>query len=131
MNELASSINPVEIKLTELQLIPITIDGVESGILWVDVQESRVLRLMHQRINAELEQLFTNTQADFDGASYHFHMTVVIGGQPIEVYQQLYDQLPNRRVNLTCQATELAMFVYDEPITLDSVYMTYKVLPIG
>lgn len=131
MSELAGSISPFDVNLTELQLIPIDIDGNETGILWIDIQETNYLRQLHDRINLELEQRFNNTQAFVDGASYHFHMSVAIGGQPIEVYRKLFDEIPDRRVNLKYTVNELAMFVYDEPIALDSNYMTYKILPIG
>lgn len=131
MSELAGSINPLEVKLTELQLIPTDIDGIETGILWIDVQETGSLRQLHDRLNRELKQRFHNTQAYADGASYHFHMSVAIGGPPIQVYQQLFHEIPDRMVDLKYSVHELAMFVYDEPISLDGNYMTYKVLPIG
>jgi len=117
--------------LTELQLIPIDIDGVDTAILWIDIQETNYLRQLHDRINQELEQRFNNTQAYADGASYHFHMSVAIGGQPIEVYRRLFDEISDRMVNLKYTVHELAMFVYDEPIALYSNYMTYKILPLG
>jgi len=131
MSELAGSISPFDVNLTELQLIPIDIDGVDTAILWIDIQETNYLRQLHDRINQELEQRFNNTQAYADGASYHFHMSVAIGGQPIEVYQKVYDEIPDRVVNLKYTAHELSMFVYDEPIDLDGNYMTYKILPLG
>jgi len=131
MSELAGSISPFNVNLTELQLIPIDIDGVDTAILWIDIQETNYLRQLHDRINQELEQRFNNTQAYADGASYHFHMSVSIGGQPIAVYRRLLDEIPERRVDLEYTVKELAMFVYDEPIALNSNYMTYKILPIG
>jgi len=131
MNGLARSISPFNINLTELQLIPIDIDGIETAILWIDVQETEFLRQLHDRINLELEQRFQNTQAYADGANYHFHMSVAIGRQPTEVYHTIFDKIPDRVVNLQYTVHELAMFVYDEPIGLESSYMTYKVLPVG
>jgi 2'-5' RNA ligase len=131
MGELAASISPFDVNLTELQLIPSDIDGVDTAILWIDIQETNYLRQLHDRINQELEQRFNNTQAYADGASYHFHMSVAIGGQPIEVYKKVYDEIPDRVVNLKFTAHELAMFVYDEPIDLEGNYMTYKILSLG
>jgi 2'-5' RNA ligase len=131
MMGLADSILPFEVNLTELQLIPTIIDGIEVGILWLDVQETENLRQLHQRVNQELGQRFNNTQAAFDGASYHFHMTVMMGGQPIDVYRKLYDEISDRMVNLKYTVRELALFVYDESLSLNGDYMTYKTLPIG
>ena len=131
MDELADSIAPFEVKLTELELIPTTIEGIETGLLWLDVQETEHLRQLHERVNQEVGQRFKNTQAAFDGASYHFHMTVAMGGQPLDVYRKLYSELSNRRVNLQYTVNELAMFVYDEPLSSTGDYMTYKIAPVG
>ncbi len=130
MSELAESIQPFVVRLTELQLIPVTIEGLETGLLWLDVQETEPLRQLHQRVNQELRQRFQNTQAAFDGRSYHFHMTVMMGGQPLEAYRRFYDALSDHKVNLQYTVSELAMFVYDEPFSLKGDYLTYKILPL-
>jgi 2'-5' RNA ligase len=131
MDEFAQTIDPFTIKCTELQLVPTTFAGMETGILWLDVQESDTLRRLHDRLNRELAQRFENTQAAFDGPGYHFHMTVMMGGQPIEVYRRLYEGISERTVSLEFTAHTLAMFVYDEPLGLNGEYMTYKILPLG
>lgn len=131
MDELAKTITPFDVNLTELQLVPIPFEGREFGLLWLDVQETEHLRHLHDRLNQELTQRFGDTQADFDGASYHFHMTVMIGGQPIDVYRRFYTEIPERKINLRYTVCELAMFVYDEPMGPKGEYLTYKILPIG
>jgi 2'-5' RNA ligase len=131
MQEFAQTIHPFVIKCTELQLMPITLEGIETGILWMDIEESTYLRQLHDRLNQELAQRFGDTQAPFDGPEYHFHMTVMMGGQPVEVYREIFDGIPERMIDLEFTASGLAMFVYDEPLCLDGNYMTYKVLPLG
>ncbi len=131
MDELAKTITPFDVTLTELQIVPIPFEGMEYGLLWIDVQETEDLRQLHDRINEELSERFENTQADFDGANYHFHMTVMIGGQPIDVYRKYYSEISERKVNLRYTVRELAMFVYDEPMGPKGEYLTYKILPIG
>jgi hypothetical protein len=86
---------------------------------------------LHDRINEELSQRFGNTQADFDGAAYHFHITVMIGGQPIDVYRKFYSEISDKKVNLRFTVRELAMFVYDEPMGPKGEYLIYKISPIG
>ncbi len=131
MHEFVQTIHPFEVRCTELQLVPTTIEGMETGILWLDVEESDSLRQLHDRLNRELAQRFGNTQAPFDGPGYHFHMTVMMGGQPLDVYRKIYDEISERVVNLSFIADTLAMFVYDEPLSLNGECMTYKILPIG
>jgi len=131
MCEFAQTTHPFPIKCTELQLVPATLEGMETGILWLDVQETEPLRQLHDRLNRELALRFGDTRAAFDGPEYHFHMTVMMGGQSIEVYRRMYAEIAERTVNLEFTASTLAMFVYDEPLCLNGNYMTYKILPVG
>lgn len=130
MHEFVRTIRPFEIRCTELQLVPTMIQGLETGILWLDVEESDALRQLHGWLNRELAQRFANTQAPFDGPEYHFHMTVMMAGQSLDVYRKIYDEVSERMVDLSFVAETLAMFVYDEPLSLNGECMTYKILPI-
>jgi 2'-5' RNA ligase len=131
MGELAQSMPPLPVHLTELQLESIVFKGTKYGLLWIDVQETAALRRLHERLNQELSQRFGNTQADYDGAAYHFHMTVAMGGQSPEVYQTLLHEISDHRIDRQFMAQELAMFVYDEPLGPHGEYLTYKILPIA
>jgi 2'-5' RNA ligase len=131
MDELVGSIRPFEVTLTELQVVPVPFGGAEYGILWFDIEESEVLRGLHNRLNIELNQRFGDTTADFDGKGYRFHMSVMMGGQLLEIYRKFHDEIPKKRVDLTYTATELAMFVYDEPMGPHGDYLCYRILPIG
>lgn len=131
MKELAGSIAPFEARLTALQVIPITIEGFETGILWLDVEETQFLRELHNRLNQELAMRFGSVQAAFDGPEYHFHMTVAIGNQPIQTYRKVKDEYSERLTNLTFSVQEIVMFVYDDSYSMNAGYMTYMILPIG
>ena len=131
MAELAASIQPFDVTLTELQVQSTFVDGIDYGILWIAVDESDKLCGLHNRLNDELHQRFGDTRAQFDGPDYRFHMTVMIGGQPVEVYRQYLATLPTPRVDLRFTVRTLAMFVYDEPFGPDSDYLSYKILPLG
>ncbi len=131
MDELARSIDPFEVCLTRLQVVPITSGAEEYGLLIFDVQETPTLRSLHDRLNDELTQRFGDTRAAFDGAEYRFHMTVMIGGQPVEEYRKFLSGVENPVVNLRYTVRELAMFTYDEPPGPDGDYLCYRVLPIG
>jgi len=131
MTELAGSIEPFQARLTHLELIDATIDGLESGIIWLNVEETELLRGIHNRLNEELTARFGNVPADFDGENYHFHMSVAIGGQPIETYHKILREFKDRLVNLQCEIRDLVMFVYDERTDVNAGYMTYKILPLG
>lgn len=131
MHEFVQTIRPFEVRCTKFQLVPTTLEGMETGILWLDVEETDSLRQLHDRLNRELAERFENTYAPFDGPVYHFHMTVMMGGQPVDVYRKIYDEVSERAVNLSFIANALAMFVYDEPLSLNGECMTYKILRLG
>ena len=131
MTELADSISPFEVNLTRLELIEATINGLETGILWLNVQETAVLRQLHNRLNQELTSRFGDVSATFDGPDYHFHMTAAIGGQPVETYQKIYSEFVGHWKDLEYTVRELGMFVYDDQEELNAGYITYKILPLG
>jgi len=131
MDELTKSIQPFEVTLTELQTIPVFYDGIEYGILWVEIEENKILRELHDRLNGGLNLRFGNTSADFDRETYRFHMTVMMGGQLMEICRKYEDEFEHKKVNMHYTVRELAMFVYDEPMGPHGDYLCYKVLPIG
>jgi 2'-5' RNA ligase len=130
MSELAQGLEPFQTLLTHLELIEATMDGFHTGILWLNVAETEFLRGLHNRVNEELTARFGNVPAEFDGADYHFHITVAIGGQPIETYRKIVDEFNDRLVNLPCTVQEMVMFVYDERTAVNAGYMTYMILPL-
>ena len=131
MTDLSDSIPPFEVNLTGLELIEATIDDLETGILWLNVQETKLLRQLHNRLNQELTLRFGDVSAAFDGPDYHFHMTVAIGGQPVETYKEIYSEFAGHLKDLQYMVRELGMFVYDDIEEINAGYITYKLLPIG
>lgn len=130
MTELTDSIPPFEVNLTGLELIEATIDDLETGILWLNVQETKLLRQLHNRLNQELTLRFVDVSAAFDGPDYHFHMTVAIGGQPVETYKKIFSEFAGHLKDLQYIVRELGMFVYDDKEEINAVYITYKMLPL-
>jgi len=131
MPELAKGIPPFEVHLTGLELLDVNISGLETGILWLNVQETEVLRSLHNRLHQELTARFGDVSAPFDGPDYHFHMTVAIGGQPIETYRNIYNEFEGRLKDLRFIARDLGMFVYDEVDESNSGYIIYKIMSLG
>lgn len=123
---LAGNLAPVRIELAHLDLIEAEVDGLASGILWLEVVETPTLRQLHERLNQELTARFGDVSALHDGAEYHFHMTVALGGQPVEVYREIFRAYAGRLANLEFTARELGLFVYDERWMANAGYMTYQ-----
>jgi hypothetical protein len=84
---------------------------------------------LHQRINRELAGRFENTRAPFDGPEYRFHATIAAGGQPVDVYRQIYAEYGPVQANLTTTARELAMFCTEWDAYAAEGFI-YKKLPL-
>ncbi|MCP4539141.1 MAG: 2'-5' RNA ligase family protein [Chloroflexi bacterium] len=130
-DQLTETIQPFETTLTHLELQTAPLGDGETGILWLNVQETPTLRELHNRINRELSERFENTDAPFDGPDYHFHATVELGGQPIEVYRKAYAEYEHAEINLSLMANKIAMFYCDDVGTKPGTFITYKILPVG
>src|SRR6266545_1209123 len=65
MTELVGSVDPFDVLLTELQLVEATVEGLDTGILWLNVHETEILRQLHNRVNQELTSRFGNVPAAF------------------------------------------------------------------
>ncbi|MBK9927723.1 MAG: 2'-5' RNA ligase family protein [Anaerolineales bacterium] len=131
MDELAGSLQPFDVTLTELQAVPMLFDGTEYGILWAAVEETETLRELHHRINKDLSQRFGDVSADFDGDKYRFHMSVMMCGHLMEICNKYQGEIEYSKINLSYTAHELAMFVYDEPTGPHGDQLCYKIRPLG
>ncbi len=122
---LAQQISPFEIRLDELYCF----EAGNGCVLGLNVVETPTLRNLHNQLNRELSQLFSNTAADYDGEAYRFHLTIELGRfEGTNPYRSYFDSLPEKKVNLAFQARQLALFYYTgDPVQ----FITYKVLPLG
>lgn len=101
------------------------------GILELNVRETDALRVLHNRINTDLGNMFESTSAPHDGDRYHFHLTIELCSIDAEdVCKRYYEELGNKRVNLKFTAREIALFYYDGDPGAGS-FMTYKILELG
>jgi 2'-5' RNA ligase len=111
-------------------------DNAEQGVVVVRVPATPRLRQLHSQLNAELEQEFGETQADFDGDAYEFHLTVAIGAFQADLLPQLQNDIAAWKLEEVTVSSRLAMFIYEESTRPDPLlgvreYGTYKVLPLG
>jgi 2'-5' RNA ligase len=123
-DQLAASIEPVV--LTFLR-----IGGPDDApVLWLEVEESVTLRHLHSRINQELAERFSNTQAPFDGPAYHFHLTIALGKDPDPVYQSITTEFAYREFALRTIARHVVLFYYDDDQISPGSFLSYKILPL-
>jgi 2'-5' RNA ligase len=127
----AASIRPFTVTLQAVEVHPAAGPAGDLGVVWVKVRESRTLRGLHTRLNAELAERFANTDADFDGSAYRFHATIIMGGQPSDIYRQIATTLRPPALPRTCRIREIMMCYFDDDSYAPGTYITYKILPLG
>jgi 2'-5' RNA ligase len=108
----------------------------EQGVVVVRVADTPRLRQLHSQLNVELEQEFGETQADFDGDAYEFHLTVAIGAFQVDLLPHLQNDIAAWKLEEVTVSSRLAMFIYEESARPDPLYGvreygTYMVLPLG
>ena len=126
----AHSIRRFDLTLTYVSGPVLPASAGDRGVLWLEVEENQHLRTLHDRLNADLAYQFTQTEAPFDGAAYHFHATVALVQQPAS-YRQVLQDYRGPRVDLTYRPNQIALFYYDDATFGPGSYLTYKVLPLG
>ena len=127
----AASTRPFSVALQTIEVHPAAGPSGDLGVVWIKVRDSPTLRGLHMRLNAELAERFVNTQADFDGPAYQFHITVTAGGQPSSVYRQIAGALRPPALPRTCRIREIMMCYFDDDSYAMGTYITYKILPLG
>jgi 2'-5' RNA ligase len=116
-----------------LEPIPLTLTTLEFWhheplvIAYLDVLEDDVLRPLHERLNAELEARFGDTNAPFDGDAYHFHATVTMDhANPAALREQA--ARAGQRFDLSTKASLLGLFVYTDDEFAPLSYIMYKMV---
>lgn len=121
---LAAQIEPFQIELDEIYYT----EWNRNGVLGINVKETDTLRKLHNQLNRELSKLFVDTSAPHDGDGYHFHMTIELGKvAKRNPYQDYFEQLEDRKVNLAFLAKQIALFYYPGD---QRPFICYKVLPL-
>lgn len=118
----AASVPPFEARVTNLEVVG-------SRVLWIDVEETPLLRNLHRRLNTELAAHFPNTAATFDGPEYHFHATVALSAEPSPIFQQIAAEYDGMIIDLTWTVKRMVLFLQERtpiPTTL-----SYLIMPIG
>jgi len=112
--EFAATVPPVTLTLTGLDLWTMPARDGGSGVLFLNVANQDALRVLHDWINQGLAERFDNTQAPFDGAEFHFHLTLTAGGAPAEVYRRILETERRHWPTTSCRIKALWLAFHDE-----------------
>ena len=112
--EFAATVSPMTLTLTGLNLWTVPAKDGRSGVLFLNVANQDALHVLHDRINRGLEGRFDNTKAPFDGADFHFHLTLMAGGAPAEVYRRILETEKRHWPTTSCRIKALWLALHDE-----------------
>jgi 2'-5' RNA ligase len=124
-DEWAASTEPFDVRFTGLGFPFIEEAGV--GIVWLDVEETALLRGFHDGLNTELALRFKQTEAPFDGPQYHFHATVALGRWSHEVHEKLAAQCAGLPIISGFRVREVALVYYAADDFAPGTFTAYKV----
>jgi hypothetical protein len=90
-----------------------------------------MLRGLHNQINRELSRIVTNPSAPHDGDAYRFHLTIELGKVGvINPFKEYYESLPEKSLELSFTAEQLAVFIYTGRTIEPGSFICYKVLSL-
>lgn len=121
---------PFEVRLPKLELKIIKEVGDGLGIIWLNVAESESIEALHSRIYKDILKYGWEVDPIFGDEGYQFHSTIVLGGQPTEVYKKIYDGISVKDVSLKSRVSKLAILCPQDDKNEMGTYITYKVVPL-
>lgn len=125
---LAESIKLFEVLVKDIHLK--IFGDTEEGfpVLWLDIEESKELRELHNEIYKYITEHLWNTE---NNEIYHFHSTIALGEQPASVYKEIFKSIPVKEINHNCTIKEIALFCTTDSESRMGTYITYKILSLG
>jgi 2'-5' RNA ligase len=114
--EFAATVPPLTLTLTGLDLWTVPAGEGETGVLFLNVAEQKMLASLHERLNQGLTLRFDNTQAPFDGAAFHFHLTLAVGGASVEVYRRILETERRHWPACECRINAISLASQDDAV---------------
>ena len=103
----------------------------DHAIVGLSVRETPTLRALHNQINHELTSVVSDPSAPHDGDAYRFHLTIELGKvDAINLFKEFYESLPEKSLEVSFTAEQLALFIYTGRIIEPGSFICYKVLSL-
>ncbi|QAA32516.1 2'-5' RNA ligase family protein [Clostridium manihotivorum] len=125
-DEFVKTLKPIKVILKEVKCYPSSVFGYSSGVMVIEADKSQELQSLHKRLNEELEKIFGECKANFDGDEYIFHMTVAIGGGSFDNYEKALKLLDQQEYDIEVIFNELGLLYYDDDKITPGSYFCYK-----
>ena len=123
----AENLIPFEVLVKDIDLKVFGDEEEGFGVMWMDIEESKELRELHNTIYKYITEHSWNTDYIDE---YHFHSTIALGEQPARVYKEAFKDIPNKKINHNCVINHIALFCTTDSESKMGTYITYKILPL-
>lgn len=130
-DNLADSLKYFDLEFSKIDLVEIEDNKNDMEILWLDVNETKYLRDIHNRLNKELLEKFEISETGFDGENFHFHSTLSFGYNQKKDFKEIKRELCDKDLNLRFTVKEIALFYSPDDECIPGRFITYKILPIS
>ena len=128
--EMAQTTPALTLQFTKIGLRVSPNDNGGLGIIWMEVCETPVLRGLHRRIYSDIRKF--GWKVDWlDGERYLFHSTLIYGGQPGDKFREIYNDIPEKQIQLQSRAEQIALFCPPDATNTPGTFFTYQILPLG
>ncbi|MGG0173345.1 2'-5' RNA ligase family protein [Paenibacillus dokdonensis] len=128
-NEFVVGLSSFEVTFKAIDLINMKNEEYESQILWLEIQENKELREIHNSLNSELMNRLQIPNSGFDGDSFQFHSTLTLGYNQYKELLEIKNELTENFNEMSFQVKEIAMF-YSVDEHRPGRFITHKILPL-
>ena len=88
------------------------INKINNGVIWLDIEETKQLRDIHNLLNSKLEEKYNIPLKNFDGDLFHFHSTLFQDTCICDEHQELVNKLKdNLKIPITTYINEIYLGV--------------------
>jgi 2'-5' RNA ligase len=121
---LAENLEPLEVLVKDIELK--IFGDTEEGfpVLWMNIKECEELRELHNMIYKHIAEHLWHTD---NNERYHFHSTIALGEQPVSIYKEIFNSIPNKEINHNFLVNEIALFCTTDSESRMGTYITYKI----
>lgn len=127
---LARTTRELTLQFTQIGLRIVPNESGGLGVIWMDVEENPGLRALHARIYTDVKEFGWPVNWAL-GEKYQFHSTIAYDGQPGAKYQEIYDTIPEKKLQLVSRIRRIGMFCPPDETNTPGTFFTYQILPLG
>ena len=119
--------NEIFIESNGIELLEQPENGNNSGLIWININENKELRNLHNKLNNDLPKILDISNSWIDGDYFRFHSTIIMGNRNYEEYQIIYKSFLTDYKDFKTQIKKIALLCSHENKITPGTFYQYKV----